>query len=213
MFMKKRHSIVLAPFFMSLALFCACTVEIEPSYPEGYSERCVDKVTNISKFQASFGDYDRGDVIPFKHSDGYLFNLSVSSREYSFDISCEKHLDIQLESSYPIYSFLLSGQSSSFYYNEYYKIDQSALDVQFGQYYFTLRDPETLKFFHDSLSYIGSMEINGVTYHDVAVDIGGKQGPNGFGPSEAKLYYQTKKGILKIELEDGSYIAINEGKD
>ena len=29
----------------------------------------------------------------------------------------------------------------------------------------------------------------------------------------AKLYYNTKKGILKIELEDGSYIAINEEDD
>jgi frataxin-like iron-binding protein CyaY len=62
------------------------------------------------------------------------------------------------------------------------------------------------------------MEINGVKYTDVAVSNGRKYKQpytniNQYTTeeSDAKLYYQTKKGILKIELEDGSSIAINEG--
>ena len=62
------------------------------------------------------------------------------------------------------------------------------------------------------------MEINGVKYKDVAISKGRKfkqpyTNINQYSTeeSDAKLYYQTKKGILKIELEDGSSIAINEG--
>jgi hypothetical protein len=64
------------------------------------------------------------------------------------------------------------------------------------------------------------MEINGVAYADVAVAKGRKyEEPykNDYQTntveSSARLYYQTKKGILKIEMEDGSYIAINEEDD
>jgi frataxin-like iron-binding protein CyaY len=64
------------------------------------------------------------------------------------------------------------------------------------------------------------MEINGVTYTDVAVVDGRKyeqprksEYQTKTVESDAKLYYQTKKGILKIEMEDGSYIAINEEDD
>ena len=67
-------------------------------------------------------------------------------------------------------------------------------------------------------SQILFMEINGVKYTDVAVSNGRKYkqpytSVNQYSTeeSDAKLYYQTKKGILKIELEDGSSISINEG--
>ena len=60
-------------------------------------------------------------------------------------------------------------------------------------------------------SFIDTLKVNGVTYTDVAVSEGRIKGARGeMVSSDAKLYYQTKNGILKIELEDGSYIAINE---
>ena len=64
------------------------------------------------------------------------------------------------------------------------------------------------------------MKINGVVYTGVAVSNGRKNEQpdkdyyqDASVKSDAKLYYNTKKGILKIELEDGSHIAINEEDD
>lgn len=198
----------------SLAILCACgdVVETEPNY-----YKCSDN-SKISGFPAEFGNYKVGNTIPFKHSDGYLFSLAVIDKENYIDEACSKHLNEILESAYPIYSISLSIETTTFYYNEQDKLNQT-ITAEFGQYVFSLRNPESLKNAHDS-SYIEKMEINGVTYTDVAVAKGRKyEQPykNDYQTntveSSAKLYYQTKKGILKIEMEDGSYIAINEEDD
>lgn len=213
----------------SLAFFCACgdVVETEPNY-----FNCSDN-SKISGFPAEFGNYKVGNTIPFKHSDGYLFSLAVIDKENYIDEACSKHLNVILESAYPIYTISLSAETATFYYNEDDKLNQT-ITVKFGQYIFSLRNPERLEkelalinaggkdslaYVRDS-SYIEKMEINGVTYTDVAVAKGRKyEQPykNDYQTntveSSAKLYYQTKKGILKIEMEDGSYIAINEEDD
>lgn len=198
----------------SLAFFCACgdVVETEPNY-----FNCSDN-SKISGFPAKFGNYKVGNTIPFKHSDGYLFSLAVIDKENYIDEACSKHLNVILESAYPIYSISLSIETTTFYYNEQDKLNQT-ITAEFGQYVFSLRNPESLKSAHDS-SYIEKMEINGVAYADVAVAKGRKyEQPykNDYRTntveSSARLYYQTKKGILKIEMEDGSYIAINEEDD
>ena len=198
----------------SLAILCACgdVVETEPNY-----YKCSDN-SKISGYAAEFGNYKVGKTIPYKHSDGYLFSLAVIDRDNYIDEACSKHLNVILESAYPIYSISLSIETTTFYYNEQDKLNQT-ITVEFGQYVFSLRNPESLKSAHDS-SYIEKMEINGVTYTDVAVAKGRKyEQPykNDYQTntveSSAKLYYQTKKGILKIEMEDGSYIAINEEDD
>ena len=198
----------------SLAILCACgdVVTTEPNY-----YKCSDN-SKISGYAAEFGNYKVGKTIPYKHSDGYLFSLAVIDRDNYIDEACSKHLNVILESAYPIYSISLSIETTTFYYNEQDKLNQT-ITVEFGQYVFSLRNPESLKSAHDS-SYIEKMEINGVTYTDVAVAKGRKyEQPykNDYQTntveSSAKLYYQTKKGILKIEMEDGSYIAINEEDD
>ena len=115
-----------------------------------------------------------------------------------------------LESAYPIYSISVSAVAPSFYFDEKDKLNRDAVDVRFGQYLFTLKNPIALG--ESDSSYIDTLEVNGVSYPGVAVSNGvlqnGSQGKSV--PTDAKLYYQEKKGILKIELEDGSYIAINE---
>lgn len=213
----------------TLGLLCACS---EKSTTEPNFQKCSD-TSKIKGYQADFGGYKEGKTIPFKHSDGYLFSLAVTDRENYIDNMCQKHLNTTLESAYPIYSISLSAETTTFYYNEDDKLNQS-ITVKFGQYVFSLKDPEglkrtltwtkvdgkdTLAYATDS-SYIEKMEINGVAYADVAVAKGRKyEQPykNDYQTntveSSAKLYYQTKKGILKIEMEDGSYIAINEEDD
>jgi hypothetical protein len=213
----------------SLAILCACgdVVETEPNY-----YKCSDN-SKISGYAAEFGNYKVGKTIPYKHSDGYLFSLAVIDRDNYIDDVCTKHLNTILESAYPIYTISLSAETATFYYNEDDKLNQS-ITVKFGQYVFSLKDPEGLKrtltwtkvdgkdslaYVRDS-SYIEKMEINGVAYADVAVAKGRKYEQPYMNDyltntveSNAKLYYQTKKGILKIEMEDGSYIAINEEDD
>jgi len=198
----------------SLAFLCACG-EVTTTEPNYY--KCSDN-SKISGFAAEFGNYKVGKTIPYKHSDGYLFSLAVIDRDNYIDEVCYKHLNTILESAYPIYSVSLSTETTTFYYNEQDKLNQT-ITVEFGQYVFSLKNPETLKNTHDS-SYIEKLEINGVTYTDVAVVDGRKyeqprksEYQTKTVESDAKLYYQTKKGILKIEMEDGSYIAINEEDD
>ena len=147
-----------------------------------------------------------------------LFSFAVTDRDNFIDDACQKHLNTILESAYPIYTISLSAETTTFYYNENDKLNQSIM-VRFGQYIFSLKNPESLKNASDS-SYIEKMEINGVSYTDVAVADGRKyEQPYKSDyqtktvESSAKLYYQTKTGILKIEMEDGSYIAINEEDD
>ena len=198
----------------TLGLLCACS---EKSTTEPNFQKCSD-TSKIKGFQADFGGYKEGKTIPFKHSDGYLFSFAVTDRDNFIDDACQKHLNTILESAYPIYTISLSAETTTFYYNENDKLNQSIM-VRFGQYIFSLKNPESLKNASDS-SYIEKMEINGVSYTDVAVADGRKyEQPYKSDyqtktvESSAKLYYQTKTGILKIEMEDGSYIAINEEDD
>lgn len=198
----------------TLGLLCACS---EKSTTEPNFQKCSD-TSKIKGYQADFGGYKEGKTIPFKHSDGYLFSFAVTDRDNFIDDACQKHLNIILESAYPIYTISLSAETTTFYYNENDKLNQSIM-VRFGQYIFSLKNPESLKNASDS-SYIEKMEINGVSYTDVAVADGRKyEQPYKSDyqtktvESSAKLYYQTKTGILKIEMEDGSYIAINEEDD
>lgn len=198
----------------TLGLLCACS---EKSTTEPNFQKCSD-TSKIKGYQADFGGYKEGKTIPFKHSDGYLFSFAVTDRDNFIDDACQKHLNTILESAYPIYTISLSAETTTFYYNEQDKLNQ-IITVEFGQYVFSLKNPETLKNTHDS-SYIEKLEINGVTYTDVAVVDGRKyeqprksEYQTKTVESDAKLYYQTKKGVLKIEMEDGSYIAINEEDD
>lgn len=198
----------------TLGLLCACS---EKSTTEPNFQKCSD-TSKIKGYQADFGGYKEGKTIPYKHSDGYLFSLAVVDRDNYIDEVCQKHLNTILESAYPIYTISLSTETTTFYYNEQDKLNQT-ITVEFGQYVFSLKNPETLKNTHDS-SYIEKLEINGVTYTDVAVVDGRKyeqprksEYQTKTVESDAKLYYQTKKGILKIDMEDGSYIAINEEDD
>ncbi|WP_405338728.1 hypothetical protein [Fibrobacter sp.] len=206
--MRKLYSKILVSLIASLGLFCGCG-EVDDA-PPTYSQKCGD-VAEFEGFQASFGSYKEGKTIPFKHSDGYLFSLTVVSKDkYIEETSCLRCMYTLLESAYPIYSISVSAVAPSFYFDEKDKLNRDAVDVRFGQYLFTLKNPIALG--ESDSSYIDTLEVNGVTYTGVAVSNGvlqnGSQGKSV--PTDAKLYYQEKKGILKIELEDGSYIAINE---
>lgn len=209
----------------SIALLSACTGSDDPSSTlDTYNQRCADNL-NIEGFQADFGGYKEGKSIPFKHSDGYLFSLTVTSKDQYFDDFCAQRQSVVLESLYPIYYITVSAGSLSYFNSDADKMNLDTISVHIGQYLFTLRNPEGLKkslvkakdededssrYVQDT-AYVDTMEINGVTYTEVAVSQGRKQvNENKTAKSDARLYYQAKKGILKIELEDGSYIAINE---
>ncbi len=151
----------------------------------------------------------------------------VTDRQNYIDELCQKHLNTSLESPYPIYSLLLSGKTNTFYYDEKDKQNSGLIEVDFGQYRFSLRNPNALKntliatkvngkdimFYGIDSSYIDTIKINNVMYTGVVVSRGGKlthTSNSNTVASDAKLYYNTKKGILKIEMEDGSHISINE---
>ena len=214
----------------SLMLLGACgDLDLQPT--DSNSQKC-STTPQITGFLADFGGYKKGKSIPFKHSDGYLFSLMVTDRQNYIDDYCQKHLNTSLESPYPIYSILLSSQTNTFYYDEKDKQNSGIIDVDFGQYRFSLRNPVSLQnslvttkvhgkdtmFYGIDSMYIDTIRINDVLYTEVAVSHGGKlkrtsktdfQNSNTIA-SDAKLYYNTKKGILKIEMEDGSHISINE---
>lgn len=206
--MSKLYSGIFLSLLASLGLFCGCG-EVDDA-PPTYSQKCGD-VAEFEGFQASFGSYKEGKTIPFKHSDGYLFSLTVVSRDkYIDETFCLRRMNTLLESAYPIYSISISAEAPSFYFDEKDKLNRDAVEVRFGQYLFTLKNPLAFTGKADS-SFIDTLKVNGVTYTDVAVSEGRIKGARGeMVSSDAKLYYQTKNGILKIELEDGSYIAINE---
>ena len=204
---------ILASLYATLTLLSACgDIEIADSSTNNYSEHCSSDV-NFQAYQEDFGGYKVGKSIPYKHSDGYLFSLTVTDRTKEMDSGCQKHLNTLLESPYPIYSITVSATAPTFYFSEFDKQTRDAVNVNVGQYTFVLPNPQN----RDS-TQVSTMEINGVKYKDVAVSKGRKfkqpyTNINQYSTeeSDAKLYYQTKKGILKIELEDGSSIAINEG--
>lgn len=230
--MFKRHYKTGFFSLAALALCCACS-DIEVDTPNGYDPKCVT-IPSFQKFQANFGGYKNGKKISFKHSDGYLFSLVVHDQKSVLDISCQLRESMLLESSYPIYSIELTAEASSFYYDEKEQLAHDIIGVRLGQYTFSLQNPlahknalivknvngkDTLFYGPDSL-YIDTMKINGVTYTEVAMSHGRRYQetyrPNTSDTlvkSNARLFYQTKKGILKIELDDGSYIAINEEDD
>ena len=183
----------------SMALLCSCG-EIEiASQDDGFSQKCASS-PSINSFQKNFGGYKKGKSIPFKHSDGYLFSLAVTDWDnYMDEHSCQAKLDILLESAYPIYSIPLSTTAPTFYYDESHKSYSGVFEVQFGQYLFYLDKPlphkQAIAQKNHGRKYEPSYDIH--VMDKVVL-------------SDAKLYYQEKKGILKIELEDGSHIAINE---
>ena len=221
--MKRMCSCVFILECIALALLCACT-DIDSS-TQTYSERCRDDA-KITGYQADFGGYKKGKTIPFKHSDGYLFSFAVTDRNNYLDEICQKQLNTTLESAYPIYMISLSVKNPSFYYDSDDKEKHEVVEAHFGQYTFSLVNPlahqkarivekvggkDSIYYGPDSL-YFDEMEINGVSYKDVAVSYGSNDRDSS-AESDVKLYYQTKKGILKIEMEDGSHIAINEKED
>ena len=228
--MTKLNSKLLTLACSTLALLCACG-ELETQPIDSNSQRCSDN-SKITGFLPDFGGYKKGQSIPFKHSDGYLFSLMVTDRQNYIDDFCQKHLNTSLESPYPIYSILLSGKTNTFYYDEKDKQNSGLIEVDFGQYRFSISNPNAIKntiittkvndkdtmFYGIDSSYIDTIKINDVMYTGVVVSRGEKlthmsntdfQNSNTVA-SDAKLYYNTKKGILKIEMEDGSHISINE---
>ena len=172
--MTKFNSKLLTLACTTLALLCACG-EFETQPIDSNSQRCSDN-SKITGFLADFGGYKKGQSIPFKHSDGYLFSLMVTDRQNYIDELCQKHLNTSLESPYPIYSLLLSGKTNTFYYDEKDKQNSGLIEVDFGQYRFSLRNPNALKntliatkvngkdtmFYGIDSSYIDTIKINDV---------------------------------------------------
>lgn len=206
--------LISASIFASVSIFIGCT-DSDSGYDAHY-ESCKD-VADLSEFQENFGSYKLEKKIPFKHSNGYTFYMEVTQCDRGADDFCNMRQTITLESSYPIYTINLTSSQKSTYL-EPSKIYGDTLAVSFGQYRFTLKNPKA-----DS-SRIDTLILNKIAYTDVAVAIGRKVKQTEVIPayisssneveetveSDAKLYYQSKKGILKIEMEDGSYIVINE---
>ena len=226
--MKLLHPIKILSLIASLALFSAC--DDASSSINIPNENCSNN-SKITGFLNDFGGYKNDKYIPFMHSDGYNFKFLVTDRVRTTDELCKRHLYTKLVSDYPIYTIGLDANADNYTYvinGQSSPPDDGFISVTFGQYVFTVYPPSYVK---DSLyrlygkknldaSFIDTMEINGVTYTDVFVSEGRKHvlphktnAEDKFVDSDAKLYYQAKKGILKIEMEDGSFIAINEEDD
>lgn len=224
--MKRLYFRIFGLVCASIALLSACSEDILSTPPDTYSERCADNL-KFEGFQVDFGGYEVGKSIPFMHSDGYNFSLTVTKRDKFFDDLCYKTLYTVLESAYPMYYMSLT--SGSPVYTSASDPWAVAVTISFGQHKFIARDPEYYKnkkvpiveqidgkdtvYYGPDSTYFDKMEINGVTYTDVVVAYGKMLNSNKDIETGAKLYYQTKKGILKIEFADFSYIAINEKED
>lgn len=213
--MNNTKQAFFAAVIFTLALpFNGCSGS-DTSYNPHY-ESCKD-VVDLSAFQENFGSYELSKKIPFKHSNGYTFYMEVVQIDKGADDFCNMRHNIVLESTYPIYTINLYTSRNSTSLGPS-KNDQDTIGVSFGQYRFTLVNPEA------DTSNVDTLVINNKIYADVAIVKGRKIKQTEVIPayissydeeeetieSDAKLYYQTRKGILKIEMEDNTYIAINE---
>lgn len=209
--MKKRLFFTSAILALSLS-YIGCSSDSSSSPNQQY-ETCKE-VSDLSDFQENFGSYKADQKLPFKHSNGYSFILSVTDYKKEADQFCNENIDISLESSYPIYSINLHAVQNSLKFAHATSLDDS-IAVTFGQYHFGLQNPK-----NDS-TRIDTLIINNKIYTDVSVAKGRKvknesrkeaynDNYEETVKSDARLYYQFEKGILKIEMEDGTYIALNE---
>lgn len=189
---------------LSFALI-ACADDDSPLF-------CTPEIDPLCDFQKNFGSYDLGDTLAFKHSNGYEFKMVVTHDAVHYrvgfldypnesSIPCTsgesspqatRMRDMILESDYPMLSilFTMDGDNSG----------AQNIKVEFGQNKFILDDTD----FDDSSALVESMEINGTKYKNVAVINAMDKA------SQAKIYYTHKKGILKIDFGDGTYITRKE---
>lgn len=190
-----------------------CTGSDSSSDPQYQS--CLD-VANLSEFQQQFGSYKASQKISFSHSNGYTFFFEVTDYDKSADDFCNMNSDVLLESTYPIYSIHIHSSISSVSLD---KAKRDTISVTFGQYQFTLMNPDEIKALSkdskgskdelENYSFVDTLKINNNIYTDV-YEVIGRMTTNETVESDPKLYYQVEKGILKIVMDDGSYIAINE---
>lgn len=216
--------------FPIVAICSLLCLDILGCSPEDMDEfLCSPKVETLGDFQKNFGKYDSGDTVMFEHSNGYSFNMVVvedsvfyfspfGTYASKFDIPCKdadnvptahQMREVLLESDYPMYTIQIKMAQKDY--------GREGIDITFGQYEFTIYKEDLER--NPLADSIGSLEINGKKYDDVIATKGKKvvYGQDEDDSvvyksvdSESRVFYNKKKGILKIELEDGSFIAINE---
>ncbi len=199
-----------------------------------FSDLCIPDIDPLCDFQKKFGGYDYGDTLHFSHSNGYTFDLAVVKDDVSYrtddgglynrekDIPCNENgpttavrlRSVRLEAVFPMLSIDLEMDGDNRW--------SQSIEVYMGQYRFSLNRSDFEEKSSEKSRLVDSVEVNGHVYRNVAVVEGvrhtekqyaydGVQGvKKNDAPSSAKMYYLEKKGIIKIELEDGSFIALKE---
>lgn len=178
---------------------------------------CLNFPDALSSFQKDFGSYDFGDSLTFVHSNGFEFQMAVVQdnvhyragyRDYPNErsIPCNSETsrtgstrlrDVIVESDYPMLSIHLSMDGDD--------DTPQNIKVSFGKYHFILdsSDFKEKNYPFEESTPIESMTINGKEYKNVAV-------VKALESSSTKIYYTVKKGFIKIEFDDGTYITRKE---
>lgn len=194
---KTKLGYILVTLATTFACFTACDPSSDYHAPNTSAYNSCERVAVLSSFQKEFGGYKLKDKIPFKHSDGFDFIATVTKEiNDANDYTCEVTRDVWLTADYPAITIKLNTAASSISNT----IDSYTATI--GQHQFTLRDL-TDTTFRDTL--IDSLKVNKNTYYNlgVATDKGNLK-------SDSKIYYNNKYGIIKITLEDGSSITLND---
>lgn len=211
--------------FLSLLVACG----------EGlFKDFCIPSIDPLCDYQKKFGGYDYGDTLHFLHSNGYTFDLAVIRDDVSYraddgglyksenDIPCNDNgpttavrlRSVRLESVFPMMAIDLEMNGDN-------RLSQS-IEVYMGQYHFSLNRSDFEEKSSDKSRLVDSVEINGHVYRNVAVVEGVRHMEKEYAydgfygvkkndiPSSAKIYYLEKKGLLKIEFDDGEFIALKE---
>lgn len=180
---------------------------------------CLNFPDALSSFQKDFGSYDFGDSLTFVHSNGYEFQMAVVQDNVHYragygdypnesSIPCNSETsrtgstrlrDVIVESDYPMLSIHLSMDGDN--------DGPQNISVNIGRNQFVLDESDFKEknnpFTGEITAPIESMVVNGKKYKNVAV-------VSAQAPSSAKIYYTIKKGFIKIEFDDGTYITRKE---
>lgn len=178
---------------------------------------CLTVPDPLSSFQKDFGSYDFGDSLTFVHSNGNEFQMVVVQDDVHYragyqdypnerSIPCNSDVermgavrlrDVTIESDYPMLSIHLSMDGDN--------DGPQNIKASFGKYHFILdsSDFKEKNYPFEESTPIESMTINGKEYKNVAV-------VKALESSSTKIYYTVKKGFIKIEFDDGTFITRKE---
>lgn len=176
----------------------------------------------LSKEEDNLINYTKDEVVKFKHSNGFIFDVLVTNNDYSFRRSFDEYCDeccggeyrslqerfVSLTSNYPNLTMTLSLSNNNFSYSEYKSINFSLNSYSTNLFY-----DDKNEFICDSLVVChDQIKINNTNYFNVLE----KKLDSRFHVNDTidfypqKLFYNTTKGIIQIKMSNNeSYFIDN----